>query len=143
MELDITKEKVDVKLKAAYDSIEEIALSVLNKEKSTLNNPTSSKERINYILIKLLWYINEKSRPKLDFLFDETCTGCGLCETVCTSNRIKMRNDKPECISENCNFCYACFNYCPTQAIGVKHYTKKLGRYHNPEVSAEDIAKQK
>jgi formate hydrogenlyase subunit 6/NADH:ubiquinone oxidoreductase subunit I len=142
-ELDITSEKVDTKLKTAYELIDEIAKSVLNKEKKTLNYPTSNVKKVNYLLMKLLWYISEKSSPKLKFLFDESCTGCGLCEAVCTANRIKMSYGKPECITENCNFCYACFNYCPVQAIGVKHYTKKLGRYHNPEISADDIAKQK
>lgn len=89
-ELDITSEKVDTKLKAAYELIDEIALSVLKKEKKTLNYPTSNVKKANYLLMKLLWSISEKSRPKLKFLFDETCTGCGLCEAVCTANRIKM-----------------------------------------------------
>jgi formate hydrogenlyase subunit 6/NADH:ubiquinone oxidoreductase subunit I len=92
--------------------------------------------------MNLMWYISGKSKPKLNFLLDECCIGCGLCEKICTTKRIKMNENKPEWINENCNFCYACFNYCPVQAIGVKHYTKKLGRYHHPEINSEDIACQ-
>lgn len=51
-----------------------------------------------------------------------------------------MNGNKPEWHQDVCFFCYACFNYCPQQAIGVEHCTKKLGRYHHPEISAEEIA---
>jgi MinD superfamily P-loop ATPase len=92
--------------------------------------------------MKLLWSISENSKPKLDFLLDEGCIGCGQCEALCTTKRIKLIEGKPQWTTEDCNYCYACFNYCPVQAIGVKHYTKKLGRYHHPEISADDIADQ-
>jgi len=141
-ELDITSEIIEAMLKTADALIDEIAHSVLIKERKTLNNPTSNSKKISYWMMKQLWHISEKSRPKLTFILDGCCTGCGLCETLCTTNRIIMKDGKPEWITEKCNYCYACFNYCPTQAIGVKHYTKKLGRYHHPEINADDIASQ-
>jgi formate hydrogenlyase subunit 6/NADH:ubiquinone oxidoreductase subunit I len=42
-----------------------------------------------------------------------------------------------------CYFCYACFNFCPEQAILLKIYTKKNGRYHYPTITADEIARQK
>jgi Pyruvate/2-oxoacid:ferredoxin oxidoreductase delta subunit len=42
-----------------------------------------------------------------------------------------------------CYYCYACFNFCPEQAILVKNYTYKDGRYYHPNVTAKDIAEQK
>jgi len=129
-------------VKKADDIMDGVIRSVLDKESKTIQIPISISKKFNYWMMKLLWSVNEKSKPKLGFILDEGCTGCGLCETLCTTHRIRMNEEKPEWTSEDCNYCYACFNYCPAQAIGVKHYTKKLGRYHHPEISAEDIAAQ-
>ncbi|MBS7526872.1 EFR1 family ferrodoxin [Fusibacter paucivorans] len=89
---------------------------------------------------KLMWHID--SSPKLIFEVDDTCTGCGICEEVCLSNRIKLL-DYPMWADMACYYCYACFNFCPQQAIYVKHYKKKMGRYHHPSMAQEAIASQK
>lgn len=141
-ELDIASEKVAAMLKEMQSSIEIIVNKVENREKTTLQDSHSGIKILVYWMMNIMWYISEKSKPKLTFLLDECCTGCGICETVCTTNRIKICENKPEWINDNCHYCYACFNYCPVQAIGVKHYTKKLGRYHHPQVSAKDVASQ-
>jgi formate hydrogenlyase subunit 6/NADH:ubiquinone oxidoreductase subunit I/flavodoxin len=141
-ELSITPDIIEAKLKTADDTIGGVIRSVLDKERKTIQIPTSISKKFSYLMMKLLWSVNEKSKPKLDFILDEGCTGCGLCETLCTTHRIGMNEGKPEWTTEDCNYCYACFNYCPVQAIGVKHYTKKLGRYHHPKISADDIASQ-
>lgn len=141
-ELDITPDIVGDKLKAAEAAIGEIAQKVQNKESNMLEYRAAKGKGISYLLIKQMWKMSERQRTKLEFVLDEGCTGCGLCETLCTTKRIKLMDGKPEWTTEDCNYCYACFNYCPSQAIGVKHYTKKLGRYHHPEISAADIAHQ-
>ena len=95
-------------------------------------------------LTKLLWKVSEGSSPKLEFLLDDSCTGCGICEDVCLSGRVRMEEGRPVWpMDSQCYYCYACFNFCPVQAVGVKHYVKKEGRYHYPGISAEDIAEQK
>jgi len=137
-ELDITPEIVRDKLKSAEASIAGIVRSVLGKEQNT----AAYKKGITYWFMEQLWKMNEKAGTKLDFILDDNCTGCGLCEKVCTTNRIKLREGKPQWTKDDCNYCYACFNFCPAQAIGVKHYTKKLGRYHHPDVTAADISGQ-
>lgn len=79
------------------------------------------------------------------FYADSRCTGCGLCEKVCLSERIRMKNDKPEWIETiDCVYCFACLHYCPVEAVqlrGRKTVTK--GRYHHPEVKAAALARQK
>lgn len=139
-EKDITPEKVGEKLRQADMVIPEIARSILGKEKRL---PAAPSSKLNHMIMKLLWSISERSRTRLDFTVDEACIGCGLCESICTTNRISMKAGKPQWIKDECNYCYACFNYCPAQAIVVKHYTKRLGRYHHPDIMAEDIIKQK
>jgi len=85
----------------------------------------------------------------IGYIVDPTCVGCGTCERVCPSGKIALDAEKrPNWQDDvNCFFCYACFNYCPQQAIlihrGLAKYLEKRGRYHHPSVSADDIAAQK
>ena len=96
------------------------------------------------IFSRALWKLSEGSSPKLEFLLDDTCTGCGICEKVCLSGRVRMKNGRPVWpIDSPCFYCYACFNFCPVQAVGVRHYVKKEGRYHYPGIGPDDIAGQK
>ena len=141
-ELDITPEKINTIISESHLSIENIIEKIKSKEKTTLQCLPSGRKRVAYWMMNLIWYISEKSKYKLKFILDDCCTGCGTCEKICTTKRIRMNGNKPEWVHDNCSFCYACFNYCPAQAIGVEHYTKKLGRYHHPYISADDIAGQ-
>jgi len=141
-ETDITPEKINMVLSESHLSIQNIVQKIKIKEKTTLQCLPTGTKRVAYWMMILMWYISEKSKHKLNFLLDECCTGCGTCEKICTTKRIRMNGNKPEWVSENCSFCYACFNYCPEQAIGVERYTKKLGRYHHSDISADEIAGQ-
>jgi len=85
-----------------------------------------------------------------DFYFDEKCTGCGLCENICLAERVQMVDGKPLWQETfKCHGCFACFNYCPLESIKIrsrwwlKSYTIQNGRYHHPEITANDIAEQK
>jgi len=79
------------------------------------------------------------------FYADSKCTGCGICEKVCLSDRIKMKNGKPEWLeSIDCLYCFACLHYCPVEAIQIEwRNTITKGRYHHPEIKASDITRQK
>ena len=81
----------------------------------------------------------------IDFYADEDCTGCGICEEVCTSQKIKMVDGTPLWQDEvQCYFCYACFSFCPVQSILVRNiYTKKGERYFHPGITSAEIASQK
>ena len=98
---------------------------------------------------RALLAMTEKMSPlekanEISFFVDQDCNGCGTCEKVCPSEKIRMTGGKPEWLEQTqCYFCYACFNFCPQQAILVKGYLYKTGRYKHPHVSAEDIAGQK
>lgn len=82
---------------------------------------------------------------QIDFFADSDCTGCGLCEEVCLSQRIEMIEGKPVWQEEvQCYFCYACFSFCPRQSVMVrKVYTKKRERYYHPDITPHQIASQK
>jgi len=85
-----------------------------------------------------------------DFYCDDKCTGCGVCEKVCLAERVRVVDGRPvwqETVP--CHGCFACLNYCPEESIQVKSrwylksYTDQNGRYHHPEITANDIARQK
>lgn len=84
------------------------------------------------------------------FYSDSNCEGCGTCEKVCLSSKIKMADGKPQWIKDkDCYSCYACLNYCPQHSIQIKStpfmkfYTEENKRYHHVDVSADEIALQK
>jgi ferredoxin len=81
---------------------------------------------------------------KTNLYADGKCTGCGTCEKVCLSKKIKMNNQKPVWQERvQCFHCAACLNYCPAQAVQIKSFTEKNGRYPHPYATVEDIVGQK
>jgi ferredoxin len=88
--------------------------------------------------------LSDHPKTEIPFYADATCTGCGICEQVCLSRKIKMLYDNPVWQKDvQCYFCFACYNACPQQAILHQHYTDKNGRYIHPRITAGDIAGQK
>lgn len=108
---------------------------------------------INFIMEQLILVgmrYMEFSGLKDYFYADKKCIGCGTCEKVCLSKKIKMIDEKPVWQNDvKCHFCYACLNFCPKQAVQIKSkwymksYTQKNGRYPHPFATADEIAKQK
>lgn len=138
-EEEITKEKVAEMICRTDAEIEDISLKINNRCTRFKEDVARGKNKASFTN-RLLW--NIKASPKLSFYVDNTCTGCGLCETVCLSQRIKV-DKMPAWVKDECYYCYACFNFCPEQAIYVRHYDKKNGRYHYPTITSEHIAGQK
>ncbi len=84
------------------------------------------------------------------FYADENCSGCGVCERVCLSQKIKMIDKKPVWQKTvRCFSCEACLNFCPSQSVQmksgrfIKFYTDTNGRYSHPYATVDDIAGQK
>lgn len=84
------------------------------------------------------------------FYQDKKCAGCGTCEKVCSSGKIKMAGGKPVWRHDvKCFFCYACVNYCPKKAVQIKSkvymksYTELNERYSHPYATVNDLASQK
>jgi Pyruvate/2-oxoacid:ferredoxin oxidoreductase delta subunit len=86
----------------------------------------------------------------LPFYSDQKCKGCGICEKICLSTKIRMVNNRPNWQKNiTCYSCFACINYCPAQSIQIesswlyKSFTAYNDRYVNPYVKANEIAQQK
>jgi formate hydrogenlyase subunit 6/NADH:ubiquinone oxidoreductase subunit I len=71
------------------------------------------------------------------FSTGDTCTGCGNCTRICPVNNIELIDDKPSWL-HHCEFCLACFHWCPKEAI-ISPELKNTVRYHHPDVQLDDM----
>ncbi|MCU0857228.1 MAG: EFR1 family ferrodoxin [Pontiellaceae bacterium] len=71
------------------------------------------------------------------FRADAKCNGCGLCAKVCPVENICMNEGAPEWLGR-CEQCFACFHWCPQQAVQYG-FSSRLRRYHHPAVSVSDF----
>jgi ferredoxin/flavodoxin len=126
-------------VQSRLDSIHKIILAQEIFPKKAFPNPFLS------LLERIMYLLTYNTKTQINFYTDSTCTGCGTCEKVCLSRKIKMHNKRPVWQKDvNCYYCYACFNFCHMQSILVKNkYTKKDGRYFHPDITANDITDQK
>lgn len=71
---------------------------------------------------------------------DAKCNGCGVCSKVCPVNNIKIIKERPQW-QNHCETCYACFLWCPNEAIygDIVSYND---RRHHPDVNLTDILKE-
>ena len=84
----------------------------------------------------------EELLPFMDKSFhtDEKCVGCGNCSKICPVKNIKMVDNRPSW-QHHCEFCLACFHWCPEEAITSSELTNTI-RYHHPDVKISDMLMQ-
>lgn len=69
---------------------------------------------------------------------NDSCVGCGQCAKLCPKGNIEIKDGKAV-IGTDCIGCMACIEYCPNEAINVGSITVKRARFHNANVSAQDL----
>lgn len=72
----------------------------------------------------------------------ELCDGCGVCERVCPTGCVTLRDGKP--VREaRCAGCQACVHWCPTRALSVPLPGSSARQsWHNPDVRLKDMEKR-
>lgn len=80
---------------------------------------------------------NKHAMNTKKFNVNNKCTGCGLCERVCNSNTIRVK-EKPEW-GDACTQCLACIHLCPVRAIEYGKNTQNKGRYKNPNINISEM----
>lgn len=153
-----TKEEIDRLEGIIQPKLDSFAKVVCNKEDYHVEDTEIVLKLPKYAKIMALLIppsLNNKMhsymyQKKILFYADSNCSGCGICEKICLSNRIQMDDNHPYWEEEiKCFGCFACINYCPQQAIQirskfpVKSYTEVNDRYHHPEISFKEVAAQK
>ena len=108
---------------------------------------------VNYFLVRFaIWCmeVSEYIGGVNYFYADFGCKGCGICEKVCLSGKIEIKNQRPVWEKDVlCFMCFACLNFCPHRAVqissipGVKSFSKENGRYPHPYAAISDMTAQK
>ncbi len=152
-----TKEEITKLESIVQDRLDSIQKVITNKEKYRVTDTDYIGfpfiYPLNYLLECLVLFgmtYAEFDGLKDYFYADSKCVGCGICEKVCLSKKITMRDKKPVWQKNvKCYMCYTCLNYCPTQSVQIKSkwymksYTGEHERYSHPYATAGDIARQK
>jgi len=80
---------------------------------------------------------NKNATKTKKFYANDNCNGCGLCEKICNSGTIKLK-EKPFW-GDDCTQCLACIHLCPTRAIQFGKGTEKKGRYLHPKIAVNEM----
>lgn len=83
---------------------------------------------------KIAYQAYKHMRSTRKFWVQDTCIGCGLCQTVCPADAIAMEEGRPIWQKSHCAWCTACINRCPAAAIQYGKKSEKKGRYVHPSL---------
>jgi NAD-dependent dihydropyrimidine dehydrogenase PreA subunit/flavodoxin len=114
---------------------------IVKNNKGNLNQEIFTKKlnRAERFNAKFREDVNESDK---NFYAEDTCTSCAICENICPVHNITIIDGVPKW-QHKCQQCLACINFCPEKAIQFGTGTLKTQRYHNPEITIEDISNQK
>ena len=73
-------------------------------------------DHIAGLLVQRLWFRSKTSRYSDEIKIKDSCNGCGLCQTLCPMQNLKICNGKAV-QNHQCTMCYRCIHACPQKAI--------------------------
>ncbi len=136
----LSPEKREKVLKKAFTKVGAIAPLIKERKKAAIE--TWKVPVINGLLLSMhgpmMAHVNEEDRK---FVTDTSCDGCGVCAKVCPVRNVTLAGGRPVW-NHSCQECLACLHWCPKKAINFGNTPEKRGRYHNPEVSLQEIMDQ-
>jgi ferredoxin len=136
----LSPEKQKKILDKAMKKTASIASIVKKKEKTGIE--TWKVPVINGLLLSMheAMMANVNNEDKKYWVNDK-CNGCGICKKVCPVGNISLSESGPVW-NHACQECMACVHWCPPAAIQYGKAPERRGRYHNPEVSLQEMMGQ-
>jgi ferredoxin len=119
---------------------EKDVLKIVDEISKKENNAIPKENPILNIIYKIM--SNSYGKKGKEFNVSDNCNGCKNCVNLCPVNNIIMQNNKP-LFGIQCEQCMACIQWCPKQAINFKSKTQTRGRYHHPNITYQDMIKEK
>lgn len=115
---------------------EELAAAVAADVKVYKHAPLPPARALNRIE-QSAWPTLARSKAEL-LSISGKCVGCGQCARLCPKGNIKLIGGRPD-FGTDCIGCLSCLQFCPQGAIHMGGATLTRERWHNPNVSAEEL----
>ena len=81
-------------------------------------------------------YFRSKAKQ---FTVSDSCISCGMCEKICPTKSIEIKDGKPVFKWQSCSQCMACIQWCHKEAINCGKETGRRTRYHHPDIHADEL----
>ena len=69
---------------------------------------------------------------------NDNCVMCGQCAKICPVGNIRYQG-RAVIFGDKCISCCGCVEYCPQEAINFGKITEKRERYHNVNITPDDL----
>jgi len=73
-----------------------------------------------------------------DFWVNDACDNCNQCINICPRGNIVIRSGQKVWLN-NCEFCFACLQWCPKEAIEYSNESIGKSRQHNSKIKIDDL----
>jgi len=123
------KDEQKICLDNADRQIADIKQKIAAEDAGDFNPAKGTLHRFGTFILYPYYKYGRKTKK---FHVNDSCSGCGICETICPVKAIRIVDNKPVWEKETCIICLACLHRCPKAAIDYKNTTVKSGRYVNP-----------
>lgn len=120
--------------KKIEENLAQIMQDIRNKKNQLVRKGWASKV-LSKGGLTLTTKFNRDRRDK-QFIVQDNCNSCRVCEKVCPINNIKV-DIKPEYFHQ-CEGCFACIHHCPQNAIHLR-LERSNGRFINSNVKLKEI----
>lgn len=122
---------------AAAQRVMQIAAELQQSPQGAFDEPVALWRLLSRVVHPL--FRMHVSRADRAFRSDEKCNGCGICAKVCPVDNVELVDGTPRWLGR-CEQCYACFHWCPQQAVQYGRSSKQR-RYHHPDAVLTDFLK--
>jgi ferredoxin len=130
-----TGEKQRNILASADEKVRKIAEEIAECKEQPL-----PRSLLSWVLHTLLYsrFASHVHQKDQNFSVSDTCTGCGICASICPAHNIELVNRKPVW-NHHCELCCGCIHLCPVEAIQAGKKTAGRTRYHHPDVTIPEL----